>query len=64
MNEAETGTLRELIATLHGKLDDRMPSKAAVSGWVVAGVIISAIVGLGSLLTLLVMLMRIIPDVP
>ena len=32
------------------------------SGWTIAGVVVSGVVGLGSLLTLLVMLMRYIPN--
>ena len=39
-------------------------TKAGPSGWMVTGVVISAVVGLGSVLTLLITLMRIIPDVP
>lgn len=54
--------LRE-VATTHVTRAD-LPQKAAVSPWTVAGTLVGAVVGLGSLLTLLVMLMRIIPDVP
>ena len=34
------------------------------SGWQIAGVLISALIGLGSLLTLLILLMRIVPALP
>lgn len=34
------------------------------SAWIVVGTVVGALVGLGSLMTLLVTLMRIIPDIP
>ena len=39
-------------------------TRAGASGWVVTGVVISAVVGLGSVLTILITLMRIVPDAP
>lgn len=55
-------SLREVAVTHITRAD--LPQKAAVSAWTVTGTVVGAVVGLGSLLTLLVMLMRIIPDVP
>lgn len=42
--------------------DDLIPVKT--SPWVIVGTIVGAVVGLGSMLTLLITLMRIIPDIP
>lgn len=39
-------------------------TKAGTSGWTIASVVVSSIVGLGSLLAVLITLMRVIPDVP
>lgn len=43
-----------------------VPEKPAppTSGWQIAGVLISALIGLGSLLTLLILLMQIVPALP
>jgi len=38
--------------------------RSGSSGWTIASVVIGGVVGLGSVLTLLITLMRIIPDVP
>lgn len=40
------------------------PKAATTSGWTIASVIISAVVGLGSMLAVLITLMRVIPDIP
>lgn len=39
-------------------------TRAGTSGWTIASVVVSSIVGLGSLLAVLITLMRVIPDVP
>lgn len=48
----------------HGKALAAVPAAAPrMAGWQVAGIVITAVVGLGSVLGLLITLMRIIPDV-
>lgn len=46
------------------ELADRLPQKAptSVATWI--GVVVAGVVGLGSLLTMLITLMRLIPDLP
>ena len=39
-------------------------SKASISGWTIAGVVIAAVVGMSTVLGILITLMRYIPDIP
>lgn len=61
-HDSEIRELRVTAAT-HVTRDELADQRAPrSSGWVVAGVIISAVVGIGSMITVLVLLMQLVAD--